>query len=569
MPPRRNKKPLPKHEDESLSEEVDDDTEDTIIAKPSVKRSKPDLAVQWIDKYEPKRVEEVCINPKKLKEVGELIESMIFQRSDCRLLVLTGPAGCSKSTCVKLLAKKYLAEFHSSHITLSKSTDGNIVEYCDSNLEETHQKDHFRDFLDGCKFLVGGNLSLILIEDLPNVFHSDTLASFRIALRDWIFADKPLTLPPVVLCLSEVEMTQSLEPGRKAYYNIDNNLTVETLLGKDLLYSGSAQGLVRRIKFLPIAKTFMKKTLNRIVACEVRVFSKFNKGTLNGFINSMADSGDIRSSICNLQFWSLFPQMPLVQGDPQISLFHAVGKIVHSSSKYQDLDDDQSDALSIKTVADAYSNFSLLYLALLENYQIVNGGEFDIDIASCVVDALSINDTLNDIQESREESSRVQREVSDYVRYITRMQLSFRQANLVYGCLLPRIYNSFKYKLLNGRTRFSYNRLGGSFSPVIADDELPVMENEHEFDSREDDQFKADIQQAIMEDSAVQPDENQSDLSDAISESGVDTDEDLNDTLDEGLISSFKKPMLRGKVREAEDISDDPELDMLVSQGML
>lgn len=346
----------------------------------------------------------------------------------------------------------------------------------------------------------------------------------------------------------------------------------------------------------------MKKTLNRIVACEVRVFSKFNKGTLNGFINSMADSGDIRSLICNLQFWSLFPQMPLVQGDPQISLFHAVGKIVHSSSKYQDLDDDQLDALSIKTVADAYSNFSLLYLALLENYQIVNGGEFDIDIASCVVDALSINDTLNDIQESREygimavranlrrvkvktsrthpmkfprhfktirESSRVQREVSDYVRYITRMQLLFRQANLVYGCLLPRIYNLFKYKLLNGRTRFSYNRLGGSFSPVIADDELPVMENEHEFDSREDDQFKADIQQAIMEDSAVQPDENQSDLSDAISESGVDTDEDLNDTLDEGLISSFKKPMLRGKVREAEDILDDPELDMLVSQGML
>lgn len=135
MPPRRNKKPLPKHEDESLSEEVDDDTEDTIIAKPSVKRSKPDLAVQWIDKYEPKRVEEVCINPKKLKEVGELIELMIFQRLDCRLLVLTGPAGCSKSTCVKLLAKKYLAEFHLSHITLLKSTDGNIVEYCDSNLE--------------------------------------------------------------------------------------------------------------------------------------------------------------------------------------------------------------------------------------------------------------------------------------------------------------------------------------------------------------------------------------------------------------------------------------------------
>lgn len=610
MPPKRSKKPPQKHEEDSLSEDVDDDTEEAIATSAPQKRPRPDTSLQWIDKYEPTRVEDLCLNPRKLREVSDVLESMIAGKLGCRLLVLSGPAGSSKSTSVKLLAKKHLQE-RSARTGGSMSTSANsIIEYFDSKIEDTYQKDQFRDFMDGCKFLVGNNLSVILIEDLPNIFYNETLYEFRDCLRNWVFSDANLHLPPVVLCLLEIERNQSGEPGQKAYYNIENNLTVETLLGRDFFNLGAAQGTIKRIKFLPIAKTFMKKTLNKIISKELQVFGSAKKKDLDEFLNGIIETGDIRSLICNLQFWSMYGLHSPSDRENQISLFHAVGKVIHSSSKFAGLDEQQSDALSIKMVADAYSNFSLLHLTLLENYQIVNGADYDVNIAAQVVDSLSINDTLEGVEESQEygimatraslrqvpvksgrtqpmkfsrhfktirESNKVRREVSDYVRYVSRLRLLFQEANLVDGCLLPRIYNLFRYRLLNGRTRYNYNRLGGTFAQIFADEELPVMEDESEFVSGAEDQFKADIRQKIKEENEGDEGSDDEVMSDAVDDSTGETDDDLNDTFDDGnfdnLLSSMRtqtttKPK-ETKNKELEDILDDPELDLLVSQGML
>lgn len=589
MPAKRSKR-LQKYEDESLSEDVDDDTEEAIAVNLSQKRPKPDMAVQWIDKYEPSRVEDVCLNPRKLREVGDALASMINKELRCRLLVLSGPAGSSKSTSARLLARKYLGE-RSARLGRNLSSN-TVVEYFDSSIEHVYQKDQFRDFMDGCKFLVGLNLSVILIEDLPNVFHNETLFAFRDCLRDWVFSDPELDLPPIVLCLLEVER-ENTDSGQKTFYNIENNLTVETLLGRDLFNLGLAHGLIKRIKFLPIAKTFMKKTLHKIIAKESAIFNRKSRQELESFISATTEMGDIRSLICNLQFWSTHSLIASSERESQISLFHAVGKVLHLSSKYADLDDQKSDILSLKEVVDTYSNFGLLHLTLLENYQIVNGADFDIDVAAQVVEALSINDTLGDVEENKDygilatrlslrqvpvksgrtqamkfsrhfktirEANKVRREISDYVRYSTQLQLSFQQANLIDGCLLPKIYNLFRYKLVHGRTRFNYNRLGGTITLIYADEELPVMEDEGEYDTGAEDQFRCDIRQKIKEEN----EENFTDhdeLSDAVS----DSDGDLDDTLDDGfneLLGSMRKP------RE-EDLLDDPELDLLVSQGML
>lgn len=589
MPAKRSKR-LQKHEDESLSEDVDDDTEEAIAVNLSQKRPKPDMAVQWIDKYEPSRVEDVCLNPRKLREVGDALASMINKELRCRLLVLSGPAGSSKSTSARLLARKYLGE-RSARLGRNLSSN-TVVEYFDSSIEHVYQKDQFRDFMDGCKFLVGPNLSVILIEDLPNVFHNETLFAFRDCLRDWVFSDPELDLPPIVLCLLEVER-ENTDSGQKTFYNIENNLTVETLLGRDLFNLGLAHGLIKRIKFLPIAKTFMKKTLHKIIAKESAIFNRKSRQELESFISATTEMGDIRSLICNLQFWSTHSLVASSERESQISLFHAVGKVLHLSSKYADLDDQQSDILSLKEVVDAYSNFGLLHLTLLENYQIVNGAEFDIDVAAQVVEALSINDTLGGVEENKDygilatrlslrqvplksgrtqamkfsrhfktirEANKVRREISDYVRYSTQLQLSFQQANLIDGCLLPKIYNLFRYKLVHGRTRFNYNRLGGAITLIYADEELPVMEDEGEYETGAEDQFRCDIRQKIKEENEENFTDND-ELSDAVS----DSDGDLDDTLDDGfneLLGSMRKP------RE-EDLLDDPELDLLVSQGML
>lgn len=590
MPAKRSKRP-PKHEDESLSEDVDDDTEEAIALKPSTKRPKPDLSEQWIDKYEPTKVEEICLNPRKLKEVSEALNVMITKKLNCRLLVLSGPAGSSKSTCARLLAKRSLNEKHTFSGN-SKPSAGTVVEYFDTSIEDVYQMDQFRDFMDGCKFLVGTNLSVIIIEDLPNIFHNDTLQAFRSCLRDWIFLDPDVDLPPIILCLLEVERENS-DSGQKTYYNIENNLTVETLLGRDLFNQGGAHGLIKRIKFLPIAKTFMKKTLHKIIGKESAIFSTKPRLEVEQFVSATIETGDIRSLICNLQFWSSNALNSFGERESQISLFHAVGKVIHSSSKFAELDSQVSDMLSLKMVADAYSNFGLLHLTLLENYQIVNGGDFDVDIAAQVVDALSLNDTLEDVDESKEygimatrmslrqipvksgrtqpmkfsrhfktirESNKVKREVSDYIRYITRLQLPFQEANQVDGCLLPKIYNLFRYKLLHGRSRYNYNRLGGTLAQIYADDELPVMENEGEYEAGAEDQFRCDIRQKIKEED--QEDGSDDDeMSEEVSDSDGELDDTIGDDLD-SLLGSMRKPV-------EENLLDDPELDLLVSQGML
>ena len=47
---------------------------------------------------------------------------------------------------------------------------------------------------------------MILVEELPNIYHLETLKKFRDAIRDWIYQDdNGFSLPPLIICLSEIE----------------------------------------------------------------------------------------------------------------------------------------------------------------------------------------------------------------------------------------------------------------------------------------------------------------------------------------------------------------------------
>lgn len=573
------RKPKPVHQAElSSSEDIDDISEDVI--QPTVKKQRIE-SEQWIDKYQPNSTSEVCINPRKLKEVKDVLESMINGELHTRLLVLSGPSGSSKSSLIKCLAKQLIKEKG----TLADDSEY-LVEYLDSSLEDMYQPTHFQDFLDGCKYRIGNNVALILIEDLPNVFHNETLQSFRNCLRDWIHYGG--SLPPLVLCLTEVEL-QSDDGRHQGFYSIDNNLTVETLLGRDVLFLGVALGTIKRVKFLPIAKTYMKKTLSGIVGKErIRPLRE-----LEEFLTATYETGDIRSLISNLQFWS----RSRVPGDfvreNLITLFHAVGKVIHSSGKFAGSDDDISDYQSVKAVLESYNNFGLLHLALLENYQIYSGIQSDLKVAANIADSLSLNDTLTSVGESEEyairatrnqlrqitekagralpmkfprhfkmirEGNKVKKEVNNYIRYIAGMQVLFLDVNLHDGHYLPLIYNSFRYRMKNGRTRFSYGRIGGSFQEILADEDLPVMENDGETTFGTKDQFLEDIASKIREQDHSEDE--------SLSEDIEDTDDDLDDELDSEIMGLTQ---MKNEVDTDgdDDFLDDPELALLVSRGRL
>lgn len=576
----RRKKTVAYGEDDSLSDELDDDTEDAFPVKPQ-KIHKPDQE-QWIDKYSPKSTNDLCINPRKLKEVTAAMQAMLKQNP--RLLLLTGPSGCGKSTTAKLVAEQ---------LTGNKNC---IIEYRDSSIESVSSVFHFPEFLATCRYVGGSTPVFILVEELPNVFQEDTLQAFRKALREWIYTDSSVHLPPVILCLTEVEFEND---STFQHYGIENNISAETLLGKSFLSEGIASGHINRIKFLPIAKSFMKKTLLKIIGKEPSLRSK-PPSKLEPVLQSMYEAGDIRSVICNLQFWNLHGHGAVGIRESQISFFHAVGKVIHSSGKFAGFEENTSDQLSVREVVDAYGNFDVLFLGLLENYQIYNGGDFDVGVAANLIDSLSVNDTMAGVEASKDygvasvrynlrqvpaKSGRTQtmkfprhfkamrelrqtkNRISDYLRYICMLRLSFQEANLLDGYLLPEIYNSFRYKLHHPGTRFRYNRLGGQFREIYADDDVTTTDDMEQGDFLLRDQFAVDIEQKMSED----PQNEDSELSEEVEESDVDTDEDaFDDLLNDSKINELMSHMTQSRQdQDDDDFSDDPELDLLVSQGRL
>lgn len=581
---------------DNLSDEVEEVLEDPIRLGPHVKRPRVDTQ-PWVDKYAPTQSKDVCINPRKLKEVREVLESMVSGKLKCRILVLSGPSGSSKSTLIKCLAKDILDP---------RPRSSGLVEYIDLYNDEGPLPTQFAEFLASCRYHVGLNLAVVLVEDLPNVFHKETLLNFRKAIKDWIFTPPEIPMPPLVLCLTELESFEERDQLRS--YNIDNCLTVETLLGRDLLQSASYENHIVKVKCLPLAKTFLTKTINQIVSSERLIgLQKKNKD----FFQSLCEFGDIRSLINTLEFWASSKSLigSILNRETQITLFHAIGKIIYSSS--DKVKENFSAAYSsIKNVLDNYSNIPLVKLGLLENYQNYNGLDYDISIAAKITDSLSLCDAILNVPELEEyallvartelgnievkpsralpmkfprhfqllkERNKVFKELQKYLRYIKCFSILFDDANLLDGYLVPEILNSFRFKIKNDSSKERYERIGGRLKKLFADTNADVMEREDEAEESHGGQLQKDIDELILREKDEQQVNDEGELSDAIEMSSE--DDDFNDTLDERLLAMTQTQRPNSATQRTiddefnndddDEMQDDPELDFLVSQGKL
>ncbi|RCK62358.1 Checkpoint protein RAD24 [Candida viswanathii] len=509
------------------------------------------ISHQWVDKYRPRYVSEICINPTKLKQVKDALRGMLNHTSRAKILVLSGPSGCSKSTTVRLLAEELLPR--------DSLFDSRVIEY--TELED------FARFLQECRYKTG---SVVLVEELPNVYHLETLGKFRDALKNWIYQDIP-NLPPLVICLTEIEYNNGDEGGFRSSYSIDNNLTVDTLLSKEI----SKLEEVENIKFNKIANRFLKKTVNRIIKDE-QLIKSIGTPKLNGFLEEIFKIGDIRSIIHNLEIWvknvtlNSEISMDSYLRENSINLFHAIGKVIYSTTTAGNAEDDSVDMKSIEQVLSQYpeKNKDLLNLGLLENYHIYNDTRYDLNLASNIVDDLSLSDiiTLGDVgvRSTRVNLRKVPKnsnvpgklkmkfprhfkmnkmvrktsnQINSYRRYIS-PKSSFEEINLVDGYFLPIIYNKRR------TSGFRYNRLGGKFQEIYADEDIPVEEEGgiiYEYD-----QFEIDIQNKINEELEV--DNSDDELSDPIEDSEQDNNNNNDDDDDDVFLS-------------------DSELDLLLTQG--
>lgn len=345
----------------------------------------PSAAEQWADRFRPQSSEDVALHVKRRQEVETAMKEM---REGLRLLILSGPAGSSKTAITH---------------TLSKELGFNrVIEYepPSGGVDEVSLVDAFEDFLDGLRF--GGNFdTVIVVEDLPNISHYETRQAFVKALMQWV--SYPQTaLPPIILIITEVEVA-GLE--NKNYFSSNESIVVERILPKPLLMHPK----VKRLKFLPVNMTLINKTLKAIVKRpEISpLFAKIPTKEVDRVIKSLTDLGDIRSAISGLEFWSRLrtldsnkqrpiSDLPVGRGS-QIGLFHAIGRVIHGSHKDKNGKPVESDEATIESILPDWemTNFDGSFsLAIAENYPSGNSSKTSIQGLEACSEILSMADTL-------------------------------------------------------------------------------------------------------------------------------------------------------------------------------
>ncbi|CUS22554.1 LAQU0S06e00694g1_1 [Lachancea quebecensis] len=346
---------------------------------------------EWYSKHKPQNLQDLALHKQKLKDVRDTLQQMVSGESEYKILLLTGPAGCSKSTSVHLLSKELVQNYREMAgptLQMRNSAAPSVVEYDSSNFSLGSSKlDHFDEFLCQSMYKIGPNLTIILIEDFPNVFNSQTRTLFQQSLLRWLYSSqKPL--PPIVISLTECEI-QSTETS-SSFFSVDTQFICETVLGREVLNHPG----VKRIKYNPINKTLLKKHLNNVCAKERKAFFPGKWEKREAFIKSIIEHcGDIRSAISALQLWaesSAQSSFGIDTREQSVSYFHGLGKLLYGSKDTGGDNNTINDLLTSNSLMQSDN----LRLGILENYSTFNRKEFPLGYAMDIVDSLSVSDTM-------------------------------------------------------------------------------------------------------------------------------------------------------------------------------
>lgn len=379
--------------------------------------------VAWIDKYEPKTSEDIALHTAKKRDIRDVIQQITQPTSTIRVLILSGPAGTSKSSILKVAFKEAYQERFSSGTPT-------FIEYETPDPGPGVSLVHdFSNFLVGCRYRGNNQNSIILVEDLPNIAHYDTKRQFNNAVNDWIrrrvsnYEDRP---PCLAIIITEVEADgESSSSSRNALsrYTNPSSIVTECVLIREILTSPK----VRRIKFNKIAKTYLRKALKNIADKEKQILKSLSKNDLTRVLDALSLYGDIRSGINTFEYWArsistFFRDVPtdsslsklelqkglnqrtadflrLMKRDVSLDLFRAIAKVIHRSMKdCNGIEGDDEEAALEPIIndwgrgsrGDQQSFENLLY----ENYLPVNDKIMSLDNVLQCLDSLEIGNSL-------------------------------------------------------------------------------------------------------------------------------------------------------------------------------
>lgn len=371
--------------------------------------------IPWVEKYAPMNSRAVALHARKLKDVRDAIQDMCSDKPSIKLLILSGPAGSSKSAIVRTLAKEVLTE--------NCKRDGKdlpenyLIEWENPDrMEGRSLPTAFPEFLASVRFKMNSDC-LILVDDLPNLSHLNTKQRFNDALREWVNRTNVTPHshnPGLVLIITEIELT-NMGGGSEGSFvssrNTDSMITERLIMDKVLKHPATL-----RIKFRAVNKTLITKSLKNIVSQERDLFGKLATKDVNNMIDVLSGYGDIRAAIMAMEFWAIGrsrslsskgsktkPEsdgkdvyLDMLRRDAHLDLFHAIGKVVHLSSKDKFNQEVESDIVVNSIISDWASSRGdqqTLSSTIFENYLSANMHLPLAEVTKCM-DSLCDSDLL-------------------------------------------------------------------------------------------------------------------------------------------------------------------------------
>ncbi|EEB07478.1 RFC like checkpoint protein Rad17 [Schizosaccharomyces japonicus yFS275] len=290
----------------------------------------------WTDKFAPQLSVDLAVHKAKVTAVRNWMKE---DHSSSRLLVLSGPSGCGKSTCVEVLAR----ELNASLIEWSNpSLDAGAVDDVNGRNDKASVWKKFGQFMATCETYPELPLSapirgiassrfhmskkFVYLDELPMLSNRNgTIDTFRSLL---LTALQSRGCNSIILNITETQYFMAEDADWQDQY------TAYRLLGDDILKDPS----VTHITFNPIASSFMRKALMRVMRLQTQV--KQSAAQTSQVISQIIEGneGDLRSAINNLQY--VFTCRAAVSSkssrDFGLGLFHAVGKVIWNKREGDD-----------------------------------------------------------------------------------------------------------------------------------------------------------------------------------------------------------------------------------------
>lgn len=297
----------------------------------------------WVDKFIPLSSSELCVAPKKVKEITIWMEAALksihsrhsktpVEQGHPKLLVLVGSPGIGKSTSVRVIAKElHLNVLSWNESFLPRSTSTGMDSRSVFSLEQTSPLDSFDEFLRHCGCGLSAlqlssssirnvfrndvgpyDKSIILLEELPNLHGQDAELQFRTIVSRHLRH----SFVPTILIFSDVT---------EGKHRPDD---LERLIDPEDLYSIERTTIMQ---IHAVTKPKMKKILSEVAKQQKCSFS-------SSFLEEihLQSHGDMRQALMTLQLHATGVSISLDDQnsrDTKLSSFHSLGKLLYAKRK--------------------------------------------------------------------------------------------------------------------------------------------------------------------------------------------------------------------------------------------